>query len=111
MSIGRALCAAVAVALLASACSDDGGDGDGEDGDGDGGETLEPGREVMGCFDCSEVEYCIILVADDDTETHRCAEADCGLACSCIVGDGKKRHDECGNYSCQEDSGLLYCSG
>ena len=108
MTIRYALCAAIALAALAPGCSDDAADGDGEDDDDGGGQTLEPGREVSGCFDCAEAEYCIILVGDG-TESYRCAEADCGLGCTCIIADGEKRHAECSSHSCQEGASLLYC--
>jgi len=105
------LCGAIALCTLAWAgCSDDSGNGDSDD-DGDG-QTLEPGREVAGCFDCSATEYCMLFVGGDgETETYRCAEASCGLECDCIKEDGAKRHAECKSYSCQGGSGLLYCTG
>ena len=103
------LCGALALAALAWAgCSDDSGDG-AEDDDGSG-QTLEPGREVAGCFECSATEYCL-LFSGGETETYRCAEASCGLECPCIEEDGKKRHAECNTGSCQQGSGLLYCAG
>jgi len=100
-------CGALALAAFAWAgCSDDSGDGDSDD---DGGQTLDPGREATGCFDCSATEYCLTFVGE--TDTYRCAEAACGLECDCIVEDGGKRHAECKSYSCQEGSGILYCTG
>ena len=112
MGTRRFLYYALAIATLGWAgCSDDSGGGDGDSDDDGGGQTLEPGREVAGCFDCSATEYCMIFTGGE-TDTFRCAEASCGLECPCIEGDGKKRHAECESAgSCQAGSGLLYCAG
>ncbi len=105
MTNRHALCAALVLAALVGGCSDDGGGGAGGGGSG---QTLEPGREVTGCFDCADAEYCMIF-SGGGAESYRCAEATCGLECPCLIEDGEKRHAECASYSCQDGSGILYC--
>jgi hypothetical protein len=94
-----------ALALFAfgslAACGDDSADGASVSND--------PGREVAGCFDCTESEYCLIVSRADGEDIH-CAEASCGVGCDCIIGDGGKRLEVCQTqYSCQDGSGILYC--
>lgn len=99
------VCAALlGLSMVASfaACGDDGGSGGG-------GVSNDPGREVEGCFDCTEAEYCLIVSAESGEDIH-CAEASCGIGCECIIDDGGSRLEVCGGmYSCQDDSGILYC--
>jgi hypothetical protein len=52
-----------------------------------------------------------MIFAGGGTESYRCAESTCGTGCACIIDDGQKRHAECANYSCQDGSAILYCSG
>jgi hypothetical protein len=86
--------------LSLAACGDDSADG--------GGVSNDPGREVAGCFDCSDTEYCLVI--SGDSEKFHCAEASCGLGCDCIVDDGAARLEVCQTqYSCQDGSGILYC--
>lgn len=93
-------CAAIAVFGFV-ACGDSSGSGGGD-------VSGDPGREVDGCFDCTESEYCLILDTDGTQKNH-CAEAACGIDCDCTVDDAQGRLEACQNYSCQEGSGLLYC--
>lgn len=85
-----------------AACGDDSGAGGG-------GVSNDPGREVEGCFDCTDAEYCLIVSGAEGEDIH-CAEAACGVGCECIIEDGGKRLEVCGGqFSCQDDSGILYC--
>lgn len=97
-------------ALVCAACGDSGGSG-GSGGGGGGGSSVsnDPGREVEGCFDCEASEYC--LVVSGDTDVFHCATSECGSDCECLIEDGKSRLEACKIYSCQDGSGILYCSG
>lgn len=101
-------CLPLALGAVSAACGSDGdADGDGDAAD-DGGLSLDPGREVEGCFDCSDDEYCLLVVRGGDL--YFCAPTpSCGEACSCLIPDSEERHAECYS-SCQEDSGMVYCA-
>jgi hypothetical protein len=93
----------VGCGLLMAACGDSG------TGDGGGDVSNDPGREVEGCFDCTDTEYCLIISGAAGDKNH-CAEAACGTECDCIIEDGGTRLEVCQTqYSCQDGSGLLYC--
>ncbi|NUP07042.1 MAG: hypothetical protein HOW73_13390 [Polyangiaceae bacterium] len=100
LTVGMVLAAALVVG-----CGDDGGNGGG----GEGGSAVsnDPGRDVEGCFDCADTEYC--LVVSGETEEFHCAETDCAADCACMIDDGQSRLAVCQAYSCQEGGDILYC--
>ncbi|NUO48466.1 MAG: hypothetical protein HOV80_06385 [Polyangiaceae bacterium] len=84
-----------------------GGSNDDEDGETDGGENLDPAREVPGCYECDETEYCIHVYTD--AELYYCAPDPCDDECDCLMRDAAKRYDECSS-SCQVDSDMVFCA-
>ena len=70
-------------------------------------DPLPPGKEVMGCSECAETDYCIDVARQGDTWF--CAPDDCNGACDCLMKDAARRHDECSS-SCQDGSGIVYCA-
>jgi|SRR5688572_4093680 len=103
MSIRATGLGLVGLVFVLAACGDDGSGGSGA-----GNVSGDPGREVEGCFDCTETEYCLII--SGETEDFHCAEAACGIECDCIMDDSASRLEICqAQFSCQEGSGLMYC--